>query len=138
MMIGSCHCGKAQWRLEGDPGSITSCNCTMCRRYGTLWAYDYEDYRVAVTGPTASYTRSGKDKSPLEILFCPTCACTRLAWPGAGTGWATADGGQRQARGTRGGSRPSDRSFRRIGDVYRSAIKGAMRARSLVLKCFAI
>ena len=81
MMIGSCHCGKAHWTLEGDPGSITACNCTLCRRYGTLWAYDYEGERVAVSGPTASYTRSGRDKSPLEILFCPACACV-LAWRG--------------------------------------------------------
>ena len=81
MMIGSCHCGKAHWTLKGDPGSITACNCTLCRRYGTLWAYDYENVRVTVSGPTASYTRSGIDKSPLEILFCPACACV-LAWRG--------------------------------------------------------
>jgi hypothetical protein len=74
MLIGSCHCGKAGWTLEGDPGSITACNCTLCRRYGTLWAYDYEGERVSVTGQTASYTRAGKDRPSLEILFCPSCA----------------------------------------------------------------
>lgn len=79
MLIGSCLCGKAHWTLEGDPGSITACNCTMCRRHGTLWAYDYEGERMTVNGPTASFTRSGRDKSPLEILFCPTCACV-LVW----------------------------------------------------------
>jgi hypothetical protein len=44
-------------------------------------AYDYEGERIAITGQTASYTRAGRDKSPLEILFCPTCACV-LGWRG--------------------------------------------------------
>ena len=81
MLIGSCHCGKTGWRLEGDPGSITACNCTLCRRYGTLWAYDYEGERVSVTGQTASYIRAGKDRPSLEILFCPSCACV-VSWRG--------------------------------------------------------
>ncbi|MBY3343753.1 GFA family protein [Rhizobium laguerreae] len=81
MLTGSCHCGKAGWTLEGDPGSITACNCTLCRRYGTLWAYDYEGERIALTGETASYTRADRDEPSLEILFCPSCACV-LSWRG--------------------------------------------------------
>lgn len=81
MLTGSCHCGGAKWTLRGDPGSITACNCTLCRRYGALWAYDYEDERITLTGRTASYTRAGRDRSSLEILFCPSCACV-LSWRG--------------------------------------------------------
>ena len=79
MLIGSCHCGAAHWTLEGDPGSITACNCTLCRRYGTLWAYDYEGERMAVSGPLSSYPRIDRSDPVLEILFCPTCACV-LGW----------------------------------------------------------
>ncbi|MBB3355471.1 hypothetical protein FHT70_005433 [Rhizobium sp. BK049] len=81
MLTGSCHCGKTGWTFEGDPGSITACNCTLCRRYGTLWAYDYEGERITLIGQTASYTRSGRAASSLEILFCPSCACV-LSWRG--------------------------------------------------------
>jgi hypothetical protein len=81
MLKGSCHCGKVEWTLEGDPGSITACNCTLCRRYGGLWAYDYEGGRITVTGQTASYTRTGKANPALEILFCPSCACI-VSWRG--------------------------------------------------------
>jgi len=80
MLTGTCHCGGVNWTLEGDPGSITACNCTLCRRYGALWAYDYENERIKVSGTTSSYQRSGKEPS-LEILFCPTCACV-LCWRG--------------------------------------------------------
>ena len=81
MLIGSCHCGETGWTLDGDPGSITACNCTLCRRYGALWAYDYEGERVSVTGLTASYTRTEEKQTSLEILFCPRCANV-LSWRG--------------------------------------------------------
>ena len=80
-MKGSCHCGATHWRLQGDPGSITACNCTLCRRYGALWAYDYEHGRISVEGPTSSYSRRNKENPALEILFCASCACV-LAWRG--------------------------------------------------------
>ena len=79
MLTGTCHCGAAHWTLEGDPGSVTACNCTLCRRYGALWGYDYVDERVRISGPLSAYSRAGKTDPMLEILFCPTCACV-LAW----------------------------------------------------------
>jgi hypothetical protein len=81
MLTGTCHCGAARWTLEGDPGGITACNCTLCRRYGTLWAYDYENERIRIAGPTSAYTRADQESPTLEIRFCPTCACV-VAWRG--------------------------------------------------------
>ena len=81
MLTGTCHCGAAHWTFEGDPGSVTACNCTLCRCYGALWAYDYVDERIRVAGLMSAYTRAGKADPALEILFCPTCACV-LAWRG--------------------------------------------------------
>ena len=81
MLRASCHCGATGWTLVGEPGPVTACNCTLCHRYGALWAYDYEGERVAVIGKTSSYTRIGKADPALEILFCATCAGV-LAWRG--------------------------------------------------------
>jgi len=83
MLTGTCHCGGAQWTLEGDPGAITACNCTLCRRYGALWAYDEDEEggRTTISGATTSYVRADKDVWGLEILFCPTCGCV-LCWRG--------------------------------------------------------
>lgn len=81
MLTGSCHCGAVHWTLEGDPGPVTACNCTLCRRYGALWAYDYENERIRISGPTKAYTRVGKADPALEIHFCPTCACV-VCWRG--------------------------------------------------------
>lgn len=81
MLSGACHCGAAGWTLEGDPGSITACNCSLCHRYGALWAYDYEGERVRVRGDTRAYRRIGKDNPALEILFCSACGGV-VAWRG--------------------------------------------------------
>jgi hypothetical protein len=72
MLLGSCHCGAAQWRFVGTPESVTSCNCTVCRRYGVLWAYDYEGERIQVSGPTRAYVRGDRE---IEFHFCPSCGC---------------------------------------------------------------
>jgi len=71
MIEGSCHCGLVRWRFEGIPEGATACNCTVCRRYGALWAYDFEGERIHVSGPTRAYIR-GK---MIEFHFCPTCSC---------------------------------------------------------------
>jgi hypothetical protein len=71
MIEGSCHCGAVRWSFAGLPESATACNCTVCRRYGVLWAYDYENEGIRVSGPTRAYIR-GK---ALEFHFCPDCGC---------------------------------------------------------------
>jgi hypothetical protein len=71
MLRGSCHCGAVSWRFEGEIESVTACNCTVCRRYGALWAYGREGIEIVVSGPAATYTR-GK---AVGFDFCPTCGC---------------------------------------------------------------
>lgn len=71
MIEGACHCGAVRWRFDGVPDGATACNCTVCRRYGVLWAYDYEGEGIHVTGSTRAYVRG----EALEFHFCANCAC---------------------------------------------------------------
>lgn len=71
MINGSCHCGTVKWQFNAMPEAATACNCTVCRRYGVLWAYDYEGEGIDVSGPTTAYIR-GK---AIEFHFCATCGC---------------------------------------------------------------
>lgn len=71
MIEGSCHCGSVSWRFEGIPKSATACNCTICRRYGALWAYDFENEGIHVSGPTEAYAWSDS----IGFHFCPACGC---------------------------------------------------------------
>jgi hypothetical protein len=73
MIEASCHCGAIRIEVEVDarPDELTSCNCAICRRLGTLWA-DYPVGRVRGTGDTATY-RWG-DRS-IDLHRCRTCGC---------------------------------------------------------------
>ena len=77
MIEGSCLCGAVRWTFAAQPDGATACNCTACRRYGVLWAYDYENEGIAVSGATQAFAR-GKS---LEFHFCPTCGCVAF-WRG--------------------------------------------------------
>jgi hypothetical protein len=82
MIDGKCACGAVTWRFDGVPEWATACNCTVCRRYGTLWAYDYEGRKITVAGKTSVYTRGDKE---IGFHFCPTCGCV-ACWRGARPG----------------------------------------------------
>ena len=71
MIEGSCHCGAVRWSFDGVPDGATACNCTVCRRYGVLWIYDFENERIKVSGATKAYVRG----RALEFHFCPECGC---------------------------------------------------------------
>ena len=75
-MDGSCHCGAVHWRFEGAPTSATSCNCSICRRHGALWAYGFEGEAFTVSGETATYVWN---REWLAFHFCARCACV-VAW----------------------------------------------------------
>lgn len=70
VISGSCHCGAVSWTHQGIPTSATACNCTVCRRYGVLWAYDYEGEGISVSGATQAYIRGHR---VIEFHFCPNC-----------------------------------------------------------------
>ncbi|MEJ6392529.1 GFA family protein [Gymnodinialimonas sp. 2305UL16-5] len=72
MLTGACHCEAVRWTFEGDPGRATACNCTICRRYGALWAYGWEDQRITTHGETEIYVRGDRK---LGFHHCPNCGC---------------------------------------------------------------
>ena len=39
MLTASCHCGAIRLEVSRTPRTLTDCNCSVCRRYGALWAY---------------------------------------------------------------------------------------------------
>lgn len=69
MLEGICLCGAVRWSLTATPESATACSCTACRRYGTLWAYGYENEDITVQGETTAYVRG----EWLSFNFCKVC-----------------------------------------------------------------
>lgn len=75
MLVGSCHCGSCSWSYSEKPDFARTCNCSVCRRYGVLWAYGTEGNNVSVSGVTQTYVRA----EAIEFHFCSTCACV-VCW----------------------------------------------------------
>jgi hypothetical protein len=73
MIEGSCHCGAVTWTFAGEPDGATACSCTVCRRYGVLWAYDFEDEGIHVSGPVTAYVRGDKNGGSISFNFCGAC-----------------------------------------------------------------
>ena len=75
---GSCHCGKVRFEIEALKPELTSCNCSICHRLGTLWAY-YDASQVRFTAgeaDTVAYVREGDGMGDLAFHHCPTCGVT--------------------------------------------------------------
>ena len=75
MIEGSCHCGAVRWVLDTRPESATACNCTICRRYGTLWAYDFDGEGIAVRAAPEALARYVRGDGSIAFHFCRTCGC---------------------------------------------------------------
>ncbi|MEI9993773.1 MAG: GFA family protein [Rhizomicrobium sp.] len=74
MIQASCHCGLITLEIEAAPSVVTDCNCSICRRYGALWAY-YAPKQVRVrSGGADTETYMWGDKS-LMFHRCPVCGC---------------------------------------------------------------
>jgi hypothetical protein len=73
MIEGSCHCGKVRIAVETAPDEVTSCNCSVCRRGGTLWAY-YSPKAVRIDEAVPTHTYIWGDRM-LTLHRCADCGC---------------------------------------------------------------
>lgn len=74
MLSSTCHCGDVRIEVAHAPQQLTNCNCSLCRRYGGLWAY-YRMDEVRVTGhPEKTDCYIWGDKT-LKNIRCRNCGC---------------------------------------------------------------
>jgi hypothetical protein len=82
MIEASCHCGAVRLTIEFVPTEVTDCNCSICRRYGTLWAY-YSPRQVRILPAEGATDIYMWDDKSLEFHRCKNCGCV--------THWAPVD-----------------------------------------------
>jgi hypothetical protein len=71
-VVATCHCGAVEIALASAPREVTHCNCSLCRRYGVLWAYyPVGDVRVG-PGATRTYAWGGEN---VDFHHCAICGC---------------------------------------------------------------
>ena len=75
----SCHCGSVRLRIASPPAEVTDCNCSICRRYGALWAY-YSLRQVTLPAPELTETYAWDDRS-IAFYRCRRCGCVSHWFP---------------------------------------------------------
>lgn len=85
MLKATCHCGAVRIEVSHRPRWLTECNCSLCRRIGTLWLHCRPgEVRFAKgVGATVVYVQGDRT---LEMHHCPTCGCTTHWSPIGGDG----------------------------------------------------
>jgi hypothetical protein len=83
---GSCHCGKIAYRADVLPTEAIECNCSICRKRGSV---------LAAVAPEQFHLETPRDDIAVYMFnhhvirhsFCKTCGCAPFAE-------GTAPGGQ--------------------------------------------
>jgi hypothetical protein len=75
-VTGSCHCGAVKIEVPGAPEWVGRCNCSFCRRSGSLLAYYPDDGPenggVRISGETVPYIWGDR---MISLHHCPVCGC---------------------------------------------------------------
>jgi len=71
----SCHCGAVQVTIAHLPDYMQNCNCSLCRKSGSVWGY-FGAADVEVLGETKSYQRRDCSEPAIQLHFCKTCGST--------------------------------------------------------------
>ena len=73
-MQASCHCGDVTIELLQPIDLVTSCNCSICYRYGAIWAYfSPQNVKInSVKSETKTYSHGDK---LINFHHCTGCGC---------------------------------------------------------------
>ncbi|OFX01182.1 MAG: hypothetical protein A3E78_01290 [Alphaproteobacteria bacterium RIFCSPHIGHO2_12_FULL_63_12] len=82
MIEARCHCGKLKLDVKTAPEWVGSCNCSICRRTGGLWAY-YPPVEVRCDEASKASSKYVWGDRTLTLHFCGNCGCV--------THWTPAD-----------------------------------------------
>jgi hypothetical protein len=74
MIEASCHCGSIRIEIPRKPRTVTDCNCSICRRYGVLWAY-YNAKEIRVRAKRGSMSAYLWGEKSLRFVRCRHCGC---------------------------------------------------------------
>ncbi len=75
MLQATCHCGAIRIEIPSRPPEVTNCNCSICRRLGTLWAY-FDVGTVTIHGHPEHTTEYIQGDKTLRTVRCRNCGCT--------------------------------------------------------------
>ena len=73
-LAATCHCGAIRIHVSRVSRTLTSCNCSICRRYGALWAY-YAASSVKIEAPKGGLSKYSWNRKIRAYYRCKKCGC---------------------------------------------------------------
>lgn len=69
---GSCHCGAIAFEVDSEITEAMECNCSMCRRRGSLLAFLPRD-KLMLRTPVAAVSTYTFNRNIIRHHFCANC-----------------------------------------------------------------
>lgn len=69
---GSCHCGRIAFTVDGEIARAMACNCSICRRRGSLLAFFPRD-AFTLASKEGDYATYRFNSERIAHHFCQTC-----------------------------------------------------------------
>src|SRR5919109_687833 len=73
-LAATCHCGAIRIHVSRVSRTLTRCNCSICRRYGALWAY-YAASAVTIDAPKSGLSKYSWNRRIRDYYRCKKCGC---------------------------------------------------------------
>ena len=73
-LAGSCHCAAVSIEVTRRPVVMRRCTCSICHRYGAIWAYCSAKTARVLCAPDALRAYSWND-ALIAFHHCRTCGC---------------------------------------------------------------
>ena len=83
-IAGSCHCGKISFRIDQQPTEAIECNCSICRRRGSILSAMTPD-EFHLDTPRADLSTYTFNSHNIRHHHCATCGCAHFS-EGVGPG----------------------------------------------------
>jgi hypothetical protein len=77
-LTGSCHCGAIAYRVEVDPATAITCNCSICSRLDAVWAFT-PAAKFKLTKGEGKLGDYQFNKHIAHHRYCPSCGIESFA-----------------------------------------------------------
>jgi hypothetical protein len=77
---GGCHCGRVRYEVQGTPGEVSDCNCSICTRKGYVhWIVPRDAFRLLAGADDLSTYRFNSGVA--QHHFCRHCGVASFYVP---------------------------------------------------------
>jgi len=70
---GGCLCGRIRYVVQGDPGPMVHCYCSMCRRNGGTGLQTFVRFERRTLRPLGDHFSWYRSSARAARAFCPEC-----------------------------------------------------------------